>query len=70
MAVETSERLLVNKDDAAYSLGISLRKLERLVNEGQIVIVRVGRSVRVPTDSLRRYVERISTEQDGRGAVT
>lgn len=65
-------RLLLNKADAAKSLGVSPRVLEELAKRGDIETVRIppcfGSSpnpqpmVRYPVDGLRAYVARLREE--------
>lgn len=52
---------LVSKREAARSLGVSVRTLERLVAAGELSVVRVGRSVRVTRADLAAYVARRRT---------
>jgi excisionase family DNA binding protein len=52
-----TRRLLVTMVEAAESLGISRTKMYDLVRRGEIAIVKLNRSSRVPVDELDRYVE-------------
>jgi excisionase family DNA binding protein len=54
-AERMSEELLTKKQ-AAAELGGSVRTLERIVAAGDLVVVRVGRSVRIRRADLRAYV--------------
>jgi excisionase family DNA binding protein len=63
MTVDVPERILLDVDDAAQAVAISRRKLQYLINEGHVPVVRIGRSVRVPLQGLRAYVDRLATEQ-------
>jgi len=49
---------LLTKRQAAVSLGVSVRSLERLVAAGELVVVRSGRSVRVRRGDLDAYINR------------
>ena len=49
---------LLRSDEAARLLAISLRKLWTLADEGEIPVVRIGRSVRYDPADLQDYIER------------
>lgn len=51
--------LLLNVDQAAQALAISRRALYRLIDNGTIPVVRIGASVRIPTDTLAEFVEQL-----------
>jgi excisionase family DNA binding protein len=51
-------QLLNERSDAARSLSISLRKLEMLIAEKKIKVVRIGRRVLVPQRSLEDFVRK------------
>ncbi len=48
---------LLTTNEAAKRLGVSLRTVQRLLTEGELPIVRVGRLVRVPDDKLDKWIE-------------
>lgn len=50
-------RLLLRVEEAAEALGVSRTTLYVLLRAGEIPVVRIGRSVRVPLTALERYVE-------------
>lgn len=52
--VQTS--LLLSPEQAAQELGIGRTQLFRLLAEGAVVSVKIGRSRRIPRDSLHAYV--------------
>lgn len=54
---EKDKRLVVPKGEAARRLSMSLRKLHDLIKDGEIKIVRSGRSVYVAVEELERFVE-------------
>lgn len=54
-----SDRLLYSIPDAADQLSVSARVLERLIADGDIDTVKIGRRRLVPDDALRQYVDRI-----------
>ncbi len=60
-AVPTSEKILLNRYEAAQLLGISWRTLDDLVRRGEIRIRRVGGPIRgrvlFPRSELQRFAE-------------
>jgi excisionase family DNA binding protein len=54
-----SIRLLYSKPDAAEQLSISERVLDRLLRDGEIASVLIGRRRLVPADALVDYIDRI-----------
>ena len=54
--------LLLTLESAAETLAISARSVRRLIDAGELAPIRIGRSVRVSAESLRRYVDRASLE--------
>ena len=52
-------RLLSDIPTAAEQLSVSTRMLDRLIAEGTIETVKVGRLRRVPADALADYIERL-----------
>jgi excisionase family DNA binding protein len=54
-----SARLLYDKPEAAAQLSISERVLERLIKDGDLDTVQIGRRRLVPAEALVAYVERI-----------
>lgn len=54
-------KLLHSRTDAAYSLSISLRKLDVLIAERKIKIVRIGRRAFVPDSEIVRIARRGTT---------
>jgi hypothetical protein len=53
MTVEVPERILLDVDDAAQAVAISRRKLQYLINEGHVPVVRIGRAVNSSTGTAR-----------------
>ena len=51
------ERLLLDVREAAQVLGIGLSTLYELIAAGQIEVVHIGRSARVPVAALHEFVE-------------
>lgn len=52
-------RLLYAKPEAAAQLSISERVLDRLIADGEIASVLIGRRRLVPADALVDYIDRI-----------
>lgn len=52
-------RLLYSIPEAADQLSISARVLERLIAEGDVATVKIGRRRLVAADALTDYIERI-----------
>lgn len=59
MSRDTSpKQLLFRKSEAAPMLGISERKLDELVNRGEIPTIRMNRSVRFALSDLHEFIDR------------
>lgn len=54
-----AERLLHDLDEAATLLSVSQRVVERLIRDGEIDSVKLGRRRLVPHDALEAYVARL-----------
>jgi excisionase family DNA binding protein len=52
------QQLLETRIDAAKTLGISLRKLELLIDAKQIKICRIGKRVLIPRRALEVFIRR------------
>lgn len=52
-------RVLHSKPEAAAVLSVSERVLERLIADGEVETVKIGRRRLVPHDALTEYVERL-----------
>lgn len=50
------EPLLLRVTDVALALGIGRTKVFALLAAGELPVVRLGRSVRIPRDALERWV--------------
>jgi len=62
------EKLLLKVPEAAEMLGICQSKFYQLMRRGEIPVVRIGRSTRIATDSLRSWVHGLAEEkEDGNG---
>lgn len=54
-----SDKLLYSVPEAAEQLSISPRVLERLIADGKVDTVKIGRRRLVPGEALEDYVERV-----------
>lgn len=59
-----AEPLVVGVDEAARLLGISRSKCYGLIKGNRLPHVRVGHSLRVPLEPLRRLIERDTAEAE------
>jgi len=55
--------LLMTIADAAIALGLGRSTVYELIGQGQLEVVHVGRSARVPTDAVRALVEKLRGNQ-------
>lgn len=63
MATEAQTKMLLTVEEAARRLGIGRSLAWRLVQEGEIPSVRLGRLVRVPMSQLEEWLQAQSREQ-------
>jgi excisionase family DNA binding protein len=63
MTPQPDSPLLYTIPEAAHVLRISRTKLYELLDTGEIESIHIGRSRKIPADSLRSYVSRLRTEQ-------
>lgn len=54
-----TDRLLYAIPDAADRLSVSARVLERLIADGKVETVKIGRRRLVPAEALTDYIERV-----------
>ena len=59
------ERLLLKVEEAAERLSMGRSKAYELVQSGELPVIHVGRSVRIPVAALERWVERKAAEAEG-----
>jgi len=52
-----NDRLLLGVGEVAHQLGVSRSSAYKLVLAGEIPVVRLGRSVRVPVAALRTWLD-------------
>jgi excisionase family DNA binding protein len=57
-----SEPLLYTIPEAATALRISRTKLYELLDSGEIESIHIGRSRKIPADTLRSYIDRLRKE--------
>ena len=50
-------QMLLRAEEAAQALGIGRSKLYALLAAGELPVVRIGRSTRIPAAALQRWVE-------------
>jgi len=50
-------QMLLRAEEAARALGIGRSKLYALLAAGELPVVRIGRSTRIPAAALQRWVE-------------
>ena len=51
------DRILLRPEEAARALGIGRSKLFLMLAAGELPVVHIGRSTRIPTAALQRWVE-------------
>ena len=56
--LEERKQMLAARNDAARELGISLRKLELLIQAREIKVCRIGKRVLIPRKALEEFVRR------------
>lgn len=61
------EQLLLRPEEAAHALGIGRSAVYDALRTGELESVRIGRSRRIPTEAVERYVERLRelSDEDG-----
>ncbi len=62
------ERLMLKPLEAAEAIGMGRTAFYRLVKAGQIPACRVGKSIRIPVNALREWVEK-QVGSNGAGPV-
>ena len=50
------DQLLLRAEEVRQALGLSRSKIYEMMASGELPVVRIGRSVRVPADALREWV--------------
>jgi excisionase family DNA binding protein len=59
-----NRRLLYRISEAAEALGVSKASVYRLIAEGRLRAVRIGRSARIAAEDLERFVREVTGEPD------
>ena len=59
------ERILIRPIEVAQALSLGRSKIYELIASGTIPVVRIGRSVRVPIEELRAWVNKQKQESSG-----
>ena len=54
---DAKQQLLLRPDEVAQSLGIGRSRVYELISSQLLPSIRIGRSVRVPADKLRDWVQ-------------
>ena len=57
------ERLLLRPSEAAEVLGMGRTKVYAMLASGELPSVRIGKSVRIPVEALRRWIQDQTAEQ-------
>jgi excisionase family DNA binding protein len=58
-----AESLLLRIPDAADALGVGRTTLYRLIDNGDIRVLRIGRAVRIPVEELHAFVARRNSDR-------
>jgi excisionase family DNA binding protein len=64
------DRILLRPAEAAEALGVSRSRIYELLAAGDLPSVRLGQCIRVPSDALRRWVEKHTRQPRGLSAET
>jgi excisionase family DNA binding protein len=51
-----NDRLLIGVSEAAQMLSVSKSKLYELINQGMVPAIKVGHSLRIPVEQLRKWI--------------
>jgi excisionase family DNA binding protein len=62
-----TNKLLLSKKEAAFTLGISLRSVEHLIARKELLTRRIGRRVLVPASACEQFSRRDHTKPLARG---
>ncbi len=54
-----AEKLLLRMSEAAHMLGLGKSTVYEMASSGELPVVRIGRSVRIPARALREWAERL-----------
>jgi excisionase family DNA binding protein len=56
------EKLLLRIEEGCLATGLGRTKLYDEIAKGRLHVVKIGKSVRIPADELRAYVDRAKAE--------
>ena len=56
------DAILLKAEQIAQALNVGRSKAYELMASGELPVIRIGRSVRVPADGLRRWIEEKSED--------
>ncbi|MGE0539822.1 MAG: excisionase family DNA-binding protein [Dehalococcoidia bacterium] len=59
------DKLLLKPIEAAELVGLGRSKCYEMIRDGTIPSVRLGKSVRIPADALRRWVDTLTGPVEG-----
>ena len=51
------EQILWSLDETAHQLRLSVRSVRRIIDRGELAVVRIGRCLRVPVSEVHAYLE-------------
>ena len=63
------DKLLLTIPEVAEKLGISKSKVNLLVSDGGLPVVRIGRSVRISVEALQTWLAELATRTVKRGSM-
>ena len=58
------DQLLLRAEEVQKALGLGRSKVYEMMAAGELPVVRIGKSIRVPADALRDWVTDRKSEQD------
>jgi excisionase family DNA binding protein len=61
------DAILIRAEEAGKLLGLGRSKIYEMLASGELPVVRVGRSVRVPVEALREWVSRQTRPSNEKG---
>jgi excisionase family DNA binding protein len=61
--MEMDHKLLLRPLEAAEAIGVGRSKVYELLASGEVPSIKIGGSVRVPVDALRRWIDRQLAER-------
>ena len=64
----SADVLLLNVREVAAALGVSVRTVHRMIDDGRLPAVRLGGSVKVRPADLRAFVQSLPPANDGKPA--